>query len=363
MAIPSWAAAFKLAKVNLMRWTKTITMVEAHAEGEVGRVVTGGVLDLPGATMLDKMNYLNEVDDSLRRFCTFEPRAAAQMSTNLILPPCRDDADAGLIILQADRAHGMSASNAICAVTVLLEIGMVPMEEPQSIVRLDTPAGLVVTTAACRNGKCERVDLDMVPSFVEALDVEVEVPDFGRVRVDIAFGGIFYALLDASQLDLEINPAMARRLVDTGSAVHRALNEIGAVAHPVTPTLKGISYVMFTDANDRGELVGATILPPGRIDRSPCGTGNAARLAVRAARGQAAPGDRVTARSIIDSAFEVTFVAATSIADRPAVQARISGRGWIHGLHRIGLDPTDPYPAGFLLPDTWGEAVDLLIQV
>ncbi|MEM8811914.1 MAG: proline racemase family protein, partial [Pseudomonadota bacterium] len=140
-----------------MRWTKTLTLVEAHAEGEVGRVVTGGVLDLPGASMLEKMNYINERDDSIRRFCVFEPRGSAQMSTNLLLPPTRPDADAGFIVLQGDRAHAMSGSNCICVVTVVLETGILPMTEPETIVRLDTPAGLVTARAECADGKCRSV--------------------------------------------------------------------------------------------------------------------------------------------------------------------------------------------------------------
>ncbi len=343
-----------------MHWRKSLTLVEAHAEGEVGRVVTGGVVDVPGRTMLEKMTYLNEVDDSLRRFCVFEPRGCAQMSTNLLFPPCASAADAGFIVLQGDRAHSMSGSNCICVVTVLLETGAVPMREPETVVTLDTPAGLVRAVASCRGGRCERVSLDMVPSFVEELDVAVDVPDVGRVRVDLAFGGVFYALIDPGQFDLAIGRHSARRLVDIGSRIHRALNRSCQVRHPVLTSIEGIAYTMFVDARDDGDLVGATVLPPGRLDRSPCGTGNAARLAVRHARGQAVVGETVVARSVIDSAFEVGFVQETEVAGRPAVQARISGRGWIHGLHQIGVDPTDPYPLGYFVSDCWGEAVDLL---
>jgi len=335
-------------------------MVEAHAEGEVGRVVTGGVLDLPGETMLDKMNFLNHEDDSLRRFCVFEPRGYASMSTNVLLPPTRPDADAGFIILQGDKAHAMSGSNCICVVTVLLETGLVTMTEPETSVALDTPAGLVTAKAACRNGKCERVTLDMVPSFVESLDVDVDVPGLGTVRLDAAFGGVYYALIDPRQLDLSIEPAAARKLVDAGCRIHRALNEQVRVQHPLYPGIEGFAYMMFADRKADGELLGATILPPGRIDRSPCGTGNSARLAVRHARGEAAPGETLTARSIIDSRFEVAFLGETRVGDRPAVLPQVSGRGWVHGIHQIGVDPSDPYPQGYLLSDTWGDAFDLL---
>lgn len=343
-----------------MRWSKTITMVEAHAEGEVGRVVTGGVLDLPGDTLLDKMNYLNHEDDSLRRFCVFEPRGYAAMSTNLLLPPTQPDADMGFIILQGDKAHAMSGSNCICVVTVLLETGVLPMQEPETIVKLDTPAGLVKAVAQCKNGKCERVTLDMVPSFVEALDIEVDVPDLGRLRIDAAFGGVYYALIDPKQIGLHISPSSARALVNAGCAIHRAINQQIKVEHPLYPSINSFAYMMFVDRLDNGDLLGATILPPGRIDRSPCGTGNSARLAVRHARGEVEQGETLTARSIIDSQFQISYLGETQIGDRIAVLPRVSGRGWIHGMHQIGIDPSDPYPQGYLLSDTWGDAFDLL---
>ena len=343
-----------------MRWSKTVTLVEAHAEGEVGRVVTGGVVDVPGATIADKLRHINEVDDSLRRFLVFEPRGAAQMSTLLTFAPTRPDADIGFIVLQGDKAHAMSGSNSICLVTVLLETGMLPMSEPETVVRLDTASGLVVARARCRDGKCERVTLTMNPSFVHALDQIVDVPELGEVRVDIAYGGVFYALVDAAALGLDIVPAEARRLVAAGSAIHRALNAGPAIAHPEIPAVSGISYVMFTGRNAEGEPVGATIMAPGRIDRSPCGTGNSARLAVAAARGEVQPGASYFARSIIGSRFEVTHGGKTSVAGQPAVIPTISGRGWIHGIHQIGVDPSDPYPLGFAVSDTWGDAFDLM---
>ncbi|HWU16425.1 MAG TPA: proline racemase family protein [Devosia sp.] len=343
-----------------MRWSKTVTMVEAHAEGEVGRIVTGGVIDVPGATIADKLRHLNEVDDSLRRFLVFEPRASAQMSTCLVFPPTRPDADIGFIILQGDKAHAMSGSNSICLVTTVLETGMLPMTEPETIVRIDTASGLVTARATCSNGKVERVTLTMNPSYAHELDAAVDVEGFGKIKVDISYGGIFYALIDPAQFGLEIRPQLAKKLVEAGSAVHRAVNKQMDIAHPELPGMKGISYTMFVSHNEAGELKGATIMPPGRIDRSPCGTGNSARLAVAAARGLAKPGDRFTARSIIDSTFEVHYASDTTVASRPAVQPIISGRGWIHGIHQIGVDPTDPYPHGFSVSDTWGDAFDLM---
>ena len=343
-----------------MRWSKTVTLVEAHAEGEVGRIVTGGVIDVPGATIAGKLRHLNEVDDSLRRFLVFEPRASAQMSTCLVFPPTRPDADIGFIILQGDKAHAMSGSNSICLTTVLLETGMLPMTEPETIVRIDTASGLVTDRAQCRNGKCERVTLTMNPSYAHELDATVDVEGYGKVKVDIAYGGIFYALIDPAQFGLRIEPDQARALVAAGSAVHRAVNAQLSIQHPEIEAMRGISYTMFVGHTDDGELKGATIMPPGRIDRSPCGTGNSARLAVDAARGLVKLGDVRPARSIINSRFDVTYAADTTVAGRPAVQPVISGRGWIYGIHQLGLDPTDPYPHGYSVADTWGDAFDLM---
>ena len=224
-----------------MRWKKTITMIEAHAEGEVGRIVTSVVNDIPGKTMLEKMNYINQVDDSLRRFLVFEPRGYAQMSTNLIFEPINKEADIGFLILQGDKAHAMSGSNSICLVTVLLETGRIEMIEPETVVTLDTPAGLVRAVASCKNGKCEQVTLDMTPSYADQLDRIIEVEGLGEVKVDIAFGGIFYALIDPVQFDLKILPENARQLVDIGTRIHRAVNSQLDIRHPELEDLKGIS--------------------------------------------------------------------------------------------------------------------------
>ena len=343
-----------------MQWKKTITMVEAHAEGEVGRIVMSGVNDIPGDTMLEKMNYINQVDDSLRRFLVFEPRGYAQMSTNLIFDPINKDADIGFLILQGDKAHAMSGSNSICLVTVLLETGRIEMKEPETTVTLDTPAGIVRATASCKNGKCVRVSLDMTPSYADQLDAIINVEGLGKVTVDIAFGGIFYALIDPSQFDLKILPENARQLVDIGTRIHRAVNEQLEISHPELESIKGISYTMFVGHDDEGEMKGATILPPGRIDRSPCGTGNSARLAVMEARGQIKVGEILKARSIIDSEFQVEIISKKTIAGKPGILPRISGRGWIHGIHQVGIDPSDPYPLGYKVSDCWGDAFDLL---
>jgi proline racemase len=339
-----------------MRWSKMLTVVGAHAEGEVGQVITGGVTGVPGATMGDKMRHLNEVDDRLRRFTLFEPRGNPHMSVNLLLPPTRPDADAGFIVMQADRCHPMSGSNAMCVVTVLLETGMLPMQEPTTRVALDTPAGLVVAAARCRDGRCERVALEFVPSFALHLDHALEVDGLGTLAVDVAWGGDWFCLVDAVSCGFAVRPDEVRDMIELGGRIKRAAHEQIALRHPTMPETGNISFAMFCA---RPEAPGApyrngTVMHPGRMDRSPCGTGTAARLAVMHARGEIAVGETLTMRSVIDSEFQATIIGATTLGEHPAVLPRISGRAWIYGLYQLGLDPSDPYPLGYTVADAWG---------
>jgi proline racemase len=339
-----------------VRLTRTLTAVETHAEGEQGTCYLGSVFDVPGATMREKLHHLNEVDDSLRRFLCFEPRGRPQASANLVFPSTHPEADAGFVILQADRAHAMSGSNTICVVTALLETGTVRMTEPETVVVLETAAGLVRVRATCRDGRCERVTLDGVPSFVEALDVPLHVPGFGDVTVDVAYGGCYYVLVDPGQLGLRLTRESARDVVSAASVVEQAAREAIRVQHPEIPEIDFISYVMVAGDDDPagGSLRGATVLS-GRVDRSPCGTGTSARLAVMAARGQASVGSRFVARSLIDSEFVVEITGETTVGDRPAILPRISGRGFVVGTRTTAVDPNDPYPTGYLLSDVWGQ--------
>ena len=341
-----------------MRQTRTLTAVEVHAEGEQGTCYLGSVFEVPGATMREKLHYVNEVDDSIRRYLAFEPRGRPQASANLVFPSNDPEAHAGFIILQADRAHAMSGSNTICVVTALLETGVVPMVEPVTSVVLETAAGLIRVKAECRDGRCERVTLQGVPSFVEALDVALDVPGIGTITVDVAYGGCYYVLVEAEQLGLSLARPNARAVVEAAEKVSVAARTAIKVQHPEIPEINFISYVMVTGDDDRagGQLRGATVLS-GRIDRSPCGTGNSARLAVMAARGQAAVGQRFVARSMIDSEFNVGILHHTTVSDRPAIVPEISGRGWIVGTRTCSVDPSDPYPTGFVLSDVWGNEI------
>ncbi len=342
-----------------MRWKKTLQVVDVHCEGEIGKVITSTTLDVPGATMLDKLVHLNTVDDSLRRMVCFEPRGFVQMTVNLLLPPTRADADAGFIVLQPDRAHPMSGSNAMCVTTARLETGMLQMREPETVLRLDTAAGLVTVTAACADGKVTHVSINTSPSFVQDLDVVIDTAQFGKVRVDVAYGGCFYGVIDVDQIGLTIEPKNAQKLMQAGTCLLTELMAKVKVQHPELPQINQFSYVMFRDI--QGETVRTcTVLKPGRVDRSPCGTGSSANLATMAARGLVKTGDVLTSQSIIGSTFKVEYLGETTVGGRAAVLPRITGRAWIYGLSQLGLDPSDPFPRGFALSDTWGPYVDEL---
>ena len=337
-----------------MRWIRSLQTVDVHCAGEIGRVITGGVLDIPGATMADKLDHLNKTDDGLRRFLCSEPRSAPAGSFCLLLPATVAEADAGLVVLQPDQAHAMSGSNAMCVATAILETGMKPMSEPETIVTLDTAAGLVRAVAACRNGRVAGVALDMPPAFVAARGAQVDTPEWGKIAYDLCFGGVFYALVDVRQTGLAIAPENARALAVQGVALRDRIAAVEPALHPTVPALNGLAYVMFLGTDADGAVRTCTTMRPGRLDRSPCGTGSSANMALRHAEGRARPGDVLVSRSIIGSEFTTELLETTRVGPHPATRSRVSGQCWVYAISQIGLDPDDPFPVGFRLSDVWG---------
>ena len=338
-----------------------LELLLVHCQGEIGKVLVGGAPEIPGDTILAKMNHINTVDDRLRRFVTFEPRAHVAMTVNLLLPPCRNDADAAFIVLQPDRAHPMSGSNCICVVTALLETGRVKMIEPETIVKLDTAAGLITARAQCKNGRCLSVSLDNVPAFALSTDTLVETPQWGKIKADIAFGGVFYALVDVNQIGLTLSPDHARALAEAGITIKALLKDQVKVSHPEISGLDEIAYVMFRDKNTEGEVLTCTTLKPGRVDRSPCGTGSSANLAALYAKGKIKLGDHRISRSIIGGTFKAEVIAETRIGPYPAIIPRITGSAEIYGEEKLYVRKNDPFQNGFALSDTWGPQVGELI--
>ncbi len=340
-----------------MRTKRSITVVGCHAEGEIGDVVTGGILPPAGATMFERMQTMQREHDDIRRFLLCEPRGHVGRHVNILTPPARADCDAGVIIMEPTEYVPMSGSNIICTVTVLLETGILPMTEPETVVMMDTPAGPVRARAACRGGKCESVTFDNVPAFVDRLDAKLEVEGYGTVLADIAFGGMFYAIVDATRLGFTLEPHEARDLAVLGERVRLAARtQLTGVVHPENPGISGVSIVQLNRPfAGPGEVTRNTcIVAPGRSDRSPTGTGTCARMAVLHARGQMQVGETLVHESLIASRFTGRINATTSIAGRAAILPSLTGRAWITGQHHYYLDPDDPWPQGYLLGDTWG---------
>jgi proline racemase len=333
-----------------------LELLLVHAEGELGKVIMAGAPDLPGETVLQKLVHLNEVDDRLRRFCVLEPRGQPQASVNLLLEPSEPGTDAGFIVLQPDRCHAMSGSNAICVTTALLESGRVAMVEPVTRLVLDTAAGPVPVEARCRAGACESVRLEMPWSFVVEDGLVLEVASVGRVEAAIAFGGVFYLLVEAASLGLTLTPADARRLVDAGMAILEAAQARFRPTHPLHEGIEGLAYLMFMADGDGGPT-NATIMPPGRVDRSPCGTGSSARLALLHSRGKAVAGEATAFRSIIDSRFEAGIGAVGEVAGIPAIRPWISGRGTVYGRETLYVLADEPFPEGHAMADVYGPGV------
>lgn len=340
-----------------MRAIRMITVVGAHAEGEHNEVITGGVVDVPGKTMFEKARHLETRADDLRQFLLQEPRGKVTQCVNLVLPSAHPDADAGYIIIEPDSYPPMSGTNTICTATVLLETGMLPMREPETVLTLEAPGGLIRVRAECRAGKCERVTFENVPGFVFHLDRPVEVAGHGTVNVDVAYGGMIYALIDARSLGFEIVPGEARDLVEVGERIKKAAAEQVPVAHPDNPEIHTINQTLFAGPlrieNGVRRARNTVIVSPGRHDRSPCGTGTSARLAVMHARGQIGVEEAFVHESIIGTTFTGRILETLEVGGRPAVRPEISGRAWITALHQYVLDPSDPFPTGYRLGDMW----------
>ncbi|PLB47409.1 proline racemase [Aspergillus steynii IBT 23096] len=349
-----------------MHFNQMINVVGCHCAGEVGDVIVGGVLNPPGcSTMYDKLVYFRDHADHIRQQMLNEPRGRPAMCMNLVLPPCDPLADAGFLIMESEEYPPMSGGNTICTATVLLETGMVKMSEPTTTILLDTAAGPVSVTADCENGKCKAVAFDNVPSFVFALDYRVEVPGLGTVSVDIAWGGMIYAIVDAASVGLRIRNQDGPRLIEVGERIKQAVQRAFTPVHPENPQIRGVSILEFTDplqedSAGKKVAVNTVVVSPGRFDRCPCGTGSSARMAVMHARGQLAVGEKFDHRSIIDSSFECHIRGTTRVGGYDAVLPTVKGSAWITGFKQMVLDPTDPFPRGFRVGDQWhvSEAVE-----
>ncbi|WP_041328281.1 proline racemase family protein [Rubrobacter xylanophilus] len=331
---------------------KMITAVDSHTEGMPTRVVTGGITTMPGETMFDKQLYMRNKLDHLRRMLVFEPRGHTVMVAAILVPPTDQEADLGVLFVDEMGYLPMCGHGTIGVCTVAVEVGLVEAKEPVTQIILDTPAGKVFARARLEGARVRSVEFQNVPAFLAERDVEVEVKGIGRLRLDIAYGGNFFAILPASSVGLSLEREFSREIVDLGMKIMASLERQVCVEHPSNPEIREVKHVLFTgeaDVDD-ADAKNATVIYPGMLDRSPCGTGTSARMAQLFARGELGLGESFVHESIIGTLFTGRLVEEVRLGEgTPAVVPTIEGRAWIHGFQQLVVDPEDPFPAGFTL--------------
>jgi len=333
-----------------VRARRVFAAVDSHTEGMPTRVIVGGVAPIPGATMAQRRVYFLEHLDEIRQLLVNEPRGHAAMSGAILQPPTRPDADWGVLYIEVSGCLPMCGHGTIGVATVLVETGMVKVTEPVTSIRLDTPAGLVVADVQVTDGAATAVTIRNVPAFAVALDRAVEVPGLGTVTLDLAFGGNFYAILPIEQIALPFDRVRGQEILDAGMRIAAAINEQDEPVHPEDPTIRGCHHVqLLAPGSDARLSRHAMAIHPGWFDRSPCGTGTSARMAELHARGELALGDEFINESFIGTRFIGRLVEETAVGGITAVVPTITGRAWVTGTAQYMLDPSDPFPAGFVL--------------
>lgn len=344
-----------------------IEAVDTHVCGEPGRVIVGGVPDIPGATMFDKMKFLERDADGLRKLMLREPRGYPAANCNLVLPPTHPEADAGFVIMEQVEYPAMSGTNTIAVTTVLIETGRVKVREPITELTLEAPAGLIRVRAAVENGKVKAVTFENVPAFVVHLDATVEVPELGSIVVDVAWGGMFYVIADATSLGLRLTPDEARDIVRVGEMIKAATREQLDCEHPENPGFGGVTIAQLSapaigeDSDLRNSVVVSTgeldwkkpASWTGALDRSPCGTGTCAKMATMHARGELPLEQDFRHEGILGTVFTGRLLRETRVGEYPAVVPTITGSAWITGYASYVVDPDDPFPEGFTVGDIW----------
>ena len=331
-----------------MRSSLVLHAVDSHTEGMPTRVITGGVGTIPGATMNDKRLHFIEHLDHIRRLLMNEPRGHASMSGAILQPPVRSDCDFGVVYIEASGCLPMCGHGTMGVAMVLVETGMVPVTEPRTVIRLDTPAGLVVAEVEVNKGRAVSVTLANVPSFTERLDASVAVEGFGEVPYSVAFGGNFYAMVDLDEVGLPFDRSRSHDIITAGLAIMDAINTSAPPKHPTIAGVDHVHHVEFIAPGSTAELSRhAMAIHPGWFDRSPCGTGTSARMAELFTRGQLPLHRDFVNESFIGTRFIGRLVGTTTVGGFDAVQPTITGRAWITGTAQYLLDPDDPFPAGF----------------
>jgi len=341
-----------------MRTNNIIHTVSCHTEGEVGDVIVGGVAPPPGKTVWEQACWIAQ-DDSLRNFMLNEPRGGVFRHVNLLVPAKDPKAQMGWIIMEPEDTPPMSGSNSICVATVLLETGIIEMQEPQTTMTLESPGGLINVVADCENGKVTQVTIANVPSFIDQMDATIEVSGLGNLTVTTAYGGDSFVIVNAEDVGFAIKPDEARAIAELGIKITEAANEQLGFSHPANPDWRHISFCQFAAPLKKENAIwvgrNTVVIQPGKLDRCPTGTGCSARMALMHAKGQLNPGEIFIGESILGARFQCSINSITSIGNKEAINPVVTGRAWITGTHQHTLDPTDPWPQGYRVSDTWPE--------
>jgi proline racemase len=334
-----------------MRFKRMFSTVDTHTAGEPTRTIIGGIPYLPGKTVSEKMLYLRDNEDWIRKILMFEPRGNDVMSGAVLTEPCMDGADIGVIYMEVGGYLPMCGHDTIGVSTALIETGMIKPVEPFTCINLETPAGLVRVRVRVEDGVAKEVTFTNVPAFVFARDLEVEVPDCGRISLDIAYGGNYYAIVKASDCGLNVSKDQAKKLVEVGNRIKDAVNRKVRVYHPEKSFIDEVTHVEFSDAPLQPEATmrNAVVIPPGAIDRSPCGTGTSAKMASLYAKGKLKLQEEFVHESIIGTIFKGRVLEETKVGQFDAVIPEITGRAYVTGMHTFVIDPDDPLTEGFQL--------------
>ncbi|MGD9043389.1 MAG: 4-hydroxyproline epimerase [Desulfobacterales bacterium] len=334
-----------------MRITRVFSSIDTHTGGQPTRTITGGIPYIPGATIVDKMTHLKENMDWIRTSLMFEPRGHDIMSGVILTEPTHAEADIGVIFIETTGYLPMCGHDTIGVCTALVETGMVRVEEPVTRIVLDTPAGLTRIRVDVENGKAMGVTFENIPSFVLAEDAEVDVPGFGKLIMDVAYGGNVYAILPADAVGLEIRPENARKVIDIGRRIKAAVNAQVTIQHPEKDFINECTHVEFygQPTSPEAHLKNTVFFAESGIDRSPCGTGTSAKLAVMHAKGELKLNQEFIHESIIGSIFKARIVAETRVGPFSAIVPEVTGSAHIMGINQLFIDPDDPHGKGFLL--------------
>ncbi len=331
-------------------WLK-ITTIDTHTAGEPLRIITGGIPNIPGNTILEKRIYVQKNLDHLRRILMWEPRGHADMYGCIITPPVSPEADFGIIFMHNDGYSSMCGHGIIVLTKVAIESGIVKASELITTVKIDSPVGLITATGHIENDKVKKISFQNVPSYVVALDSEIEIPEYGKIKYDLAFGGAYYAYVQAADVGLSCSPKDIDQLIHVGREIKKAVSNAVNIKHPYDNDLSFLYGTIFigepedSDSHSRN----VCIFADGEVDRSPTGTGVSGRLAIHNARGEIGIGEPITIENIIGTKFEGRIIAQTRFGSFDAIIPEVTGEAFITGKHEFYVDPEDPIRGGIFI--------------